>query len=289
VGYHVIQCMDHEPASIQPLSLVYAGVSADAAMAKATVMAQQRADSIMRVAHTPAQLRALCERLGLSPISYEHGIGETIISTNVRPYFEALEHLKPGEVARPPFFAKGQGYWLTWVDSISAPHAPTWEGSRARAIDEFRRGAGQRALDAKKAEMDSLFASGWSFDSLAALWSGPERVRDLTPGRGLSDVGSGPVLDSLVFGGRRSPGLAIGQASGWVGLPAGWSRLRVSERTVPPAEQVGARLENLRAAETERRLREYFEELKKRWPVKILDPKLREVSLPAPTAAMASP
>jgi len=35
----------------------------------------------------------------------------------------------------------------------------------------------------------------------------------------------------------------------------------------------------MREAELERRLREYFDGLKQRYPVKILDPKLRDLSL----------
>lgn len=62
-------------------------------------------------------------------------------------------------------------------------------------------------------------------------------------------------------------------------------RLRVTELRNPDANAVTTRAQNQGRVETERVLVGYFENLKKRFPVKILDRKLRDVMLPQPPPA----
>jgi len=145
----------------------------------------------------------------------------------------------------------------------------------------FRESAGERALMAKVAEMDTLAASGWSFDSLATLWGG------LTRSKELSAVGTDQrselpaTLDSLVFGkAGRPPALAEGQVSGWVRWPGGMARVRLVDRVEPPADRVRVRSDELRKIAVEERMRAYFDDLRKRYPVRILDKKLAAIPLP---------
>ncbi|MBI5169305.1 MAG: peptidyl-prolyl cis-trans isomerase [Candidatus Eisenbacteria bacterium] len=282
VGWHVIQVLDHEPAVVQPLAWIYSSVSSDAAIAKAERMAQATADSMRRVARTPAALLKLAERLGYMAVPNQHKVGEVINSSAVRPFFQELEGLKAGQFVKEPFRMKGQGYWIAWVDSVAPPRTPTWDEARPYAIDAFRRGAGERAMNAKRAELDSMSAAGWAFDSLAALWGGPERTRELAPGKGLAGMGNFAIFDSLAFGTSRSPALPVGEVTGWVQFPNGSVRLRIAERVQPGAQQLAERAANIRAAETEEGLREYFEELKKRYPVKILEARMRDMQLASP-------
>jgi hypothetical protein len=69
-----------------------------------------------------------------------------------------------------------------------------------------------------------------------------------------------------------------------VEFPNGSAKVRLVSRSDPPREAVQARMENERSAVTERGLIAYFDRLKKRWPVRILDPKMRDVipAQPAP-------
>jgi parvulin-like peptidyl-prolyl isomerase len=282
VGYHIIRCEEHLPAITQPLDLVYTNVASACAQAFADTIAHLRADSLARVLRDPAQGRAAAAKLGIPLEVFTHNKGEQVRITNVVPYFEALEKLKPGEVMRQPYRMKGQGTWVTWVDSLSPPSKPTWEDASNRAVEEYMRGAGQRALDAKKAELDSLFAAGWSFDSLGALWNGPEVAKGVTPARGITGLGGSAVIDSMVFGGKNAPVLAVGQVSGWLDLPNSYTRIRIAERIAPQPQQIETRVQNVRAATVERGLRDYFAGLEKRYPVKILDAKLRETAVPGP-------
>jgi parvulin-like peptidyl-prolyl isomerase len=285
LGWHVVYCTEHVPAVIQPLDWVYTTVAGEAAAVKAERLAQQRADSIVRASPTPAAARAAAAKLGETVYPFTKKVGEASPATLTRAYYEALDRCRPGQVVPTSFHLKGQGNWISWVDSISPPTRPTWEEARTAAVEAYRRGAGQRALDAKKAELDSLFSAGWSLDSAATLWGGLEHLRDAQPGRGLPSMGGGSTLDSMVVGGARSAVLGVGSESGWVEFPNGWSRLRLVNRQQPSAEQLAVRMENDRAAAIERGMLDYFGDLRRRYPVNILDPKMREMATAGPPPA----
>ncbi|HTR97576.1 MAG TPA: peptidyl-prolyl cis-trans isomerase [Candidatus Acidoferrales bacterium] len=282
-GYHVIQCIDHVPAVVRPLALVYSLVSADAALAKADQIAGMRVDSILSHGHTPAELRRIAKQLGY-PVTTTNTYhpGQYAGDANVAPWFDELTRTRVGEVVHMRHFEKGNGYWIAWLDSIAPETHPRWEDVREAALQEYRKGAGDRALAAKKAEIDSLLAGGMSVDSLAVLWGGWDRLHNLQPGRSLPGLDGAALLDSLVFGLHDPPVLAVGQVSDWVRFPNGWSRLRVVSRQTAPPDQIATRAGAIRAARLESGLSAYFNELEKRYPVRILDPKLRDVSLAQP-------
>lgn len=183
------------------------------------------------------------------------------------------------------WITKGAGYWITWVDSVATGGTPTWESSRHRALAAYREGAGERALMTKIAELDSLSRAGWSFDSLGAMWGGLNRSRELTAGAS-AERGSIPAaLDSLVFGVDARPApLEPGRVSDWVRWPGGIARVRLLERREPSADRLQTRMDDLRRAAIERKLAVWFEDLKHRYPVKILDRSLAAIPLPDPPA-----
>jgi hypothetical protein len=59
-------------------------------------------------------------------------------------------------------------------------------------------------------------------------------------------------------------------------------RFRLDQRTNPEASAVTARVQSAQRAALDRKLQSYFTDLKRRYPVKILDPALRDVGLPEP-------
>src|SRR5262249_2967980 len=94
--------------------------------------------------------------------------------------------------------------------------------------------------------------------------------------------GLGPRnLDSLVTAHSRTQGsLRAGATTEWIEFPYGLARLRVAEHEAPDPEQLAARIETQRRIESERRLQAYYEALKARYRVRILDRELRGVVLP---------
>jgi hypothetical protein len=262
-------------------------VGSDAAREKASRQAAARADSFTRALRGPADARAAANRYNLAIFTLTKPRGESSSNIGLAEYFGRLDRAKPGEMVPRAEKMPGSDFWVTWVDSVVPAGRPTWENARIRAIDEYRRGAGARALEAKRAELDSLLAGGWSLDSVGTLWGGLERVADAQPGRGLGNLGGGAALDSVLFEGPGRKPLAIGQESGWLRLPNGVARVRVTGRSEPSREQVLARIENERAAAVERGLIGYFDRLKKRWPVRILDARMRDVATAQPPPATA--
>lgn len=282
VGYHLIKVVDHEPMVAEPLVTLYSNVGADAATEKAQLLARRMADSVYQTVRTPAQARAAARKLNLEVVPFQHPIGNTQYPEYLRPVMQRLESVPLGKLYPGPVDLKAYGAAILWPDSLGAPHPPTWDEARSRVLEAYMRDAGARAVRAKQAEIDSMLASGWSLDSVAALWGGWHRVDPLKAGVKVRTLGESAAMDSLVFGGRRAPALGPGQTSGWVDLTAGLARVRLDERRPPSPNQLAARLESERRLGLERNLFYYYEDLKKRYSVRILDDRLRDVVIPPP-------
>jgi peptidyl-prolyl cis-trans isomerase D len=284
VGYHVMECLEYVPATIHPIAQVYANVAHDCALKKANRLAGQRADSIYKTLKSVADAKAVARRLHLEIMAADHRIGQYgLYDLDLRPYIKKLETLEPGQLYPGTQLYIGLGQVISWVDSIVPPRLPSWEEAKGQAVERYRRQVGERALLGKKAELDSMLAGGWSLDSLAMLWGGLEKSQEAPAGSELRGLGGRSVLDSLVFGRERPPVLEPGQVSDWIDFPGGYSKLRVAERLAPDPEDLARRVELRRQLVLWRKLNEYFDRLKARYPVEILDGELRATALPEPT------
>lgn len=280
-GYHLIQCVEYWPLDARPLAWIYSQVGFDAARDKADSLGSHRADSLYRLLRTPEQAVALAKRMHWPVEELTHRIGNRATTNELKPYLIALENVLPGRFYPGIQLMSGFGYAITWVDSVSAPGTPRWEEVSEQVLEAYRRDAVARALAAKRAEMDSLAASGWSFDSLAALWGGKVTQTAIRPSDGLGDMtGTRAVLDSLVYGTRNGPALARGQISGWARVPFGYLRVRLLDRLDPSEADLQRRMMADRRASLERSLRPQFDQMAKRYGVKILDPALKSVVIP---------
>jgi parvulin-like peptidyl-prolyl isomerase len=281
VGYHILESIDYVARRTEPLRYVYTNVAGALATQRASEQTQAAADSLLRTLRTPAQARAAARRLGLSVVSNHHAVGDRNVSSELIPYFEKLENVKPGELYPGVQEYRGLGYVITWMDSLAPPKVPTWEEARRLALDRYRRGGSRRAVLAKRAELDSMMAAGWSLDSLGALFGGLERLHRIGPGGALQGVGGAAITDSLILGtATRPPVLAVGKISEWIDLPSGAVRIRVVSRKDPDPVQFAARLDNERRVRLEHNVQTVFDRMKERYPVRILDPELRAVALP---------
>jgi hypothetical protein len=286
VGYHVILCLEHEPLHARDLRYVYANVGWDAASEKGDSLVARRADSLAATVRTVAQASAAAQKLGLILDPSTHEIGDRKGSAELVSFHVRLENTPVGKMVPGTFKDMSGARMLAWVDSVAPGRIREWEQARLSAVEAYRRGGSQRALDRKRAELDSLLARGLTSDSVAAGFGGFERVTDLAPGKGLSGMSGSSVTDSLIFGvGTRPPALAIGRESGWIELPGGWVRLRVRDRSSGDPGRLAALVENQKRMELERKLYGYFDGMRSRYAVRILDPTLRDTPLPPPPEA----
>jgi len=285
-GYHIVQCVEHLPLYAQPLAWVYANVGYDAARVKGDSLAAALADSAFRHIHSIADARATARKLGITVETNQHQIGNRTAAPDVRPYLLTLETVKPGQLFPGPYLLKGMGYAITWVDSITAPVKPIWQQVESRVVEGYRQGAAMRAVQSKLAELDSMTAAGWSLDSLGTLWGGLQQRHDVSIGTGFADLpGSRAAFDSLLFGARGGRALKNGEISGWTLIPGHYIRARLAGKSEPPPAAIATRLDGDRRAALDRAMRPYFDQLSKRYKVRILDDELNRTSLPPPPAA----
>jgi hypothetical protein len=168
------------------------------------------------------------------------------------------------------------------MDTILPPRVPTWDEVREQALERYRLEGGDRAMRAKRAELDSLAARGVSFDSLSVLMGGPAHVDNATSASDIPGIVRSGTLDTLLFRHEGPGALALGEATNWIEFPSGFVRLRLLARTPAPHAEVEARLQSQARLVLQRGLQKEFDALKERYPVRILDAELRAIPLPQP-------
>jgi hypothetical protein len=263
---------------------VYANVAHDCAIEKSNRMAAERADSLYRTLKSVADAKDMARRFGFELIANTHEVGSaTNYPAELRSYIRRIETLNPGQIYPGTQFYQGLGPVISWIEGVEPPHVLPWQEARTIAIQRFEQRRQHSALIAKRAELDSMAAAGWSLDSLATLWGGFERIPNAVPGGVLSGMGGRSLLDSLVFGATQPPVLSVGKLSEWVEFPGGLARLRVVSRTPADPGEVERRLEARRQLVLWHRLNDYFDKLKARYPVEILDGEMRATAPPEPT------
>ncbi len=281
VGYHVMKCVEHIAAEATPLEYCYNNVAWEIAQARIDRTAHLRADSVRRFIKTPAQAREFARRAGFTVFNDMHPVGERVASDLI-PFFRELEKLGPGQLVEGVQFYRGLGYAIAWVDSVVSDRIPPYGEVSTRAEDIWRRQANDRAMQAKRAEFDSLARAGWGIDSLATLFGGFTTATLQGLDKGLKDLGSPAITDSLLFGTVHSPpGLEVGQATDWIEFGGGLARLRLAARTPPAEYELAARAADTRRGLIEGRLRVRYAEIARRFPVRILDVTLAKTQLPA--------
>jgi parvulin-like peptidyl-prolyl isomerase len=283
-GYHILECLEHVPAEVVPLKYAYANVGQDAAREKGRRIAHFRADSLFRTLKTVAAARAAAHRLGYEIYQDDHTIGDPIQVADLRPLFLGIEKLHPRQFYDQIQEYRGMGFAITWCDTVLPPRTATWEEAHERVIEASRRETARGRMLAKQAELDSLLRAGWTLDSLAELRGGLRHLILDGPGVGLSGLGGAAIVDSLVIGAPgKGPALRPGQFTEWVEFPGGLARVRLLEKKPADPVALANRIESSKRVTLELNLRNAFDRLKQRFPVRILDHDLEITELPALT------
>jgi hypothetical protein len=282
LGYHIIKCTAYDPMLAPPLPTVYANVSADVAKEKIIIETRWRADSVLREIDSVEEASAFGSESDIALLHNDRIRGHGFSSDDMINYFQILDTLEPGEFYPGVQQLKGQGFVITWVDSITPPRVPRWDQARSEAISEVQRRRSRDALEQTLVQLRGLASQGWSLDSLSTLFGGMSTFEEARVGDGLPGMGGVTVMDSLMFGTASAPAMQEGTESDWVEFPGGFARIRLESRLSPPDAQLAARVERERRRELERRLFRLYEDLKKRHDVEIFDRELRSLALPPP-------
>jgi len=280
IGYHIIKCEDAVPMYVEPLEHIYTTVGMDAAMDKGIRIARATAESLYHACRTPAELEAGTVKLGGQVHHYRHEVGQSNRYPEVmRPAMRKLETMKAGDIYPGAEYYRHIGACLLWVDSIAPPKPPQWGEARERALDAYRALVRGRAFESKRAELDSLLAAGWTFDALGDAAGGLTRA-SIKAGDGLAGWKPTDTVDSLVFGVERAAVLEPGDVSDWVPMREGAIKVRVDRWDLPSPSEMASRIEARRAEAAQTARFDYFEGLKLRYPVNILEAELKGVPLP---------
>jgi hypothetical protein len=279
-GFHLVQVVEKKEEKINGYELVAGAVGRAVAKEIADSLSYLLADSLAHHLKTRAELVRFSRSRGY-PLRQEYWsvgegtMGEMSRDPSVREALARMTAPGPVRMIVPLAVANAVG----WVDSIGAPRTPTYDLAHDRAVDDAlaaRRARGrQAAIDAARREL----AAGAPWDSVTAPWGGSIDLAHHA-GEPLPAIGPSRAVDSLVFGGGPHR-LEKGQTAIVQGVD-GPVLLYVTAREstkVPTAGDRDALTDMMR----ERAGYEYFETLKRRFPVKILRADLKRPIAP-PTA-----
>jgi hypothetical protein len=277
VGYGIVQCYDKKEESLSPFYLVQGAAGEKVARQWADSLAYACAESLHARARSPRDFDRYVRERG-----YDTGTVSWLPGTAAMPPFghtglqqDARALGKPGLL--PGVYLQATSYYLVFLDSIGAPGPATWEMARDRAlVDHYRTELArqaERALAAVRAEL----AAGVPWDSAAAPWGGGLGFAHRR-GSGLPGIEETAAVDSALYG---SPAVRLSDRDAAV-FPGrrGATLLQLVQREAPAALAAAER-DAYREAMMERSFYDYFQQLKKRFPVRILRADLR-TELPAP-------
>jgi parvulin-like peptidyl-prolyl isomerase len=284
-GYHVIQGLERKEGSLQPLDVVWSNVTA--------MMARERADSLARLAGKQARTGfATKEEMIAWAGEQEYSTLELSWRPGTRPlgpvaYDEVRQALEsqPGPGHLPETYLVPPNYVVVYLDSISPPKQADWPEARAQALDDVDRTWRLRASMRSAEEMVAEMNAGATWEEAAAPWGGGNTGLDIGTGFVVGGMGHIAEMDTMLFG-EPDRRLADGEA-GVVATDEGGMVIQVLGRHTVTPEDFAAVADSLRNRELEHALHVYFEDLKKRYPVKILRADL-DLELPEPPPLLSA-
>jgi parvulin-like peptidyl-prolyl isomerase len=284
-GYHVIQGLERKEGTRQPLDIVWPNVSSRLASTKADSIAQMAATrAITGFDSKQAMIEwADEENYNVMELSWRPGtraIGPAAVA-EVRQGLEAK--VVPG--ALPEFYFVAPRYVVVYLDSIGPPQRATWEEAREQALYDVDRGRRLQASMRSAEEMLAEMSAGAGWEQAAAPWGGGTAGLEIGTGFVVEGMGHIAEMDTLLFG-EPDRRLDDGDAA-LLSTDAGGLVIQVIQRrTVTPGD-FAAVADSLRNQELEYALYEYFEQLKKKYPVRILRADL-DVFLPSPPPLLSA-
>jgi len=280
-GYHIIKLIERREGTTPKFEEVRADLAQKLALQYADTLARQAATRLQRVARDGADLLARADSLkfpGQLVTWYE---GQPLIGPTLLDDLRAdLPNTAQGRILPRIYRYLNTGYLVVVIDSILPGRQLSFDEVKDRALMEQRQDAGRRAARARADRLEKDLAAGVPWEQ-AVETAGGETTTPLF-GRGVGLPSLGPVagLDSLLLG----PGADTLAVGGWRRVPTARGDLFVQllERNLSESSADPAAREQLRANVINRRMYDYIERLRERYPVEVLRSDLAERIPPPP-------
>ena len=280
-GYHIIRVLDHLPLYAEPLKHLYVNVGYDAATDKGDRIARHLADSLFQGVRTPAQARAAGKKLGLETESSRHMIGDRAYAPSDLPTMIQLEKVVPGQLFPGIVASKGRGWTILWVDSIAAPSLKTWDRASSIVVPKYMAAASERCGRGQARRDGFVVRVGLVARQPRRTLGRAGAPRRLPPGIGDRGprVARGRPTRSCSAAPTRRRSRAAPRPAGCSCRAARRACASATARRRPRAARA-ARIATERRVVLEYKLIDDFKDMRARYPVKIVDPVLRDTPLP---------
>jgi len=280
-GFHILKLVERKLGDAQPFEDVRAAIGQKLAVAYADTVARQQAEALLRECRSAADLTRIATARDLESqlANWYDGLPLTGVATIDDLRADAAKVRAGGMFPRVYPYAT-QGYVVAGLDSIQASRAQTFEQVEGRVLEDWRRVARSRIAESRADRLARDLAAGTPWDKALETVGGEMASGPIAPGQGLPTLGPVPGLDSLLFG----PGADTLRTGGWARLasPQGAVFVHLDERLAAPDADYAHTSETIRSTLLNRRIYDYVEDLRRRHPVSVLRPDLKE-RIPPPS------
>ncbi len=280
-GYHLVEGLEYSPARYQDLMAVRATIGGRIAQERAEAQVLQEVTEAARRFQSREELARWAATRDYRVVSLQWKPGTKALGAAMNPAVQAAFRRMTAPGTLPDGYKVGVNFACVRLDSILPPGRASWNEAREQALLEVESELEIRAALAAAAATREELAAGVPWERAAAPWGGGLESAEYGAGYVIEGLGALAELDTLLFG---SPGVALEPgASAVVPTADGAYLVQLTARRLPTDAEFLVARQALRDVAAEHGLHDYFEELKKRYPVRILRADL-DMPLPPPPA-----
>jgi parvulin-like peptidyl-prolyl isomerase len=280
-GYHIIQLVERREGRVPPFSEVRADLAQKLAIEYADTLARVAAEDLRQKAKTRDQLLTMAGERQFPNLLARWYEGEPLVGPAVLDGLRAdVVNLRPGEIFPRIYRYQQQGYVIAALDGVFPPRQLTFDEAKDRALQEKRTEGSRAAALARADRLSRDLASGVPWERAIETIGGETVTSPIGRDVGLPSLGPVAGLDSLLFG----PGADTLATGAWkrITTPRGELFVQLIERSSQQSAQNTAERETLRSTILNRRMYDYVERLRSRYPVTVLRRDLAERIPPPP-------
>ena len=280
-GYHIIKLVERKEGNTPKFEDVRVDLGQKLAAQYADTLARQGAARLRRVARNRDDLLARADSAKFPSQLVTWYEGQPLAGPAMLDDLRAdLPNTAQGAILPRIYRYVNMGYVVAALDSILPPRQLSFDDVKDRALMDQQRDAGRRAARARADRLEKDLAAGVPWEQAVETAGGETTTPPFGRDIGLPLLGPVAGLDSLLFG----PGTDTLAVNGWRRLasPRGDLFVQLLERSLPESSAEPAARAQLRANVLNRRMYDYIERLRVRYPVEVLRADLAERIPPPP-------